>query len=155
MSYLYLPSNRVCFPMYVPGDYSLLVCPGIANHSQSLYIQTFVHHAQRQGFRVAVLNHLGAPANVALTSPRIFTYGRCIVMTRLSVWRHFYLCLTLSVELLSWRGLTSSVRPLTPVCQTPAWIQAIFYGKLPVCHITFFFGNLPKIKNFMAHGNFC
>ncbi|ELT95508.1 hypothetical protein CAPTEDRAFT_132362 [Capitella teleta] len=56
-------------------DYSLLICPGIANSSESLYICTCVHFAQEQGFRVAVLNHLGALRDVPLTSPRIFTYG--------------------------------------------------------------------------------
>jgi len=59
-----------------PGDYTLCVCPGIANSSESLYIRTFVHHAQTEGFRVAVLNHLGALKDVKLTSSRIFTYGR-------------------------------------------------------------------------------
>lgn len=58
-----------------PGDYTLCVCPGIANSSESLYIRTFVHHAQTEGFRVAVLNHLGALKDVRLTSSRIFTYG--------------------------------------------------------------------------------
>lgn len=57
------------------GDYTLCVCPGIANSSESLYIRTFVHHAQTEGFRVAVLNHLGALKDVRLTSSRIFTYG--------------------------------------------------------------------------------
>ena len=57
------------------GDYSLLICPGIANSSESLYICTCVHYAQGQGYRVAVLNHLGALKDVPLTAPRIFTYG--------------------------------------------------------------------------------
>ncbi|XP_046334850.1 monoacylglycerol lipase ABHD2-like [Haliotis rufescens] len=57
------------------GDYSLLVCPGIANCSESPYIRTLVHMAQRGGYRVAVLNHLGALRDVELTSPRIFDYG--------------------------------------------------------------------------------
>ncbi|ESO85093.1 hypothetical protein LOTGIDRAFT_204654 [Lottia gigantea] len=56
-------------------DYTLAVCPGIANSSESLYIRTLVDHAQYNGFRVAVLNHLGALRKVKLTSPRIFNYG--------------------------------------------------------------------------------
>jgi len=58
------------------------VCPGIANSSESVYIRTFVYHAQQNGFRVAVLNHLGALADVPLTSPRIYTYGQlcfCVI----------------------------------------------------------------------------
>lgn len=58
------------------GDYTMLVCPGIANSSESVYIRTFVDHAQNCGYRVAVLNHLGALPNVKLTAPRIFTYGQ-------------------------------------------------------------------------------
>lgn len=57
------------------GDFTLAVCPGIANSSRSIYIRTFVDYAQRNGFRVAVLNHLGALLDVPLTAPRIFTYG--------------------------------------------------------------------------------
>jgi abhydrolase domain-containing protein 2 len=34
-----------------------------------------VHNAQEAGFRCAVLNHLGALANVPLTTSRIFSYG--------------------------------------------------------------------------------
>ncbi len=58
------------------GDFTLAVCPGIANSSRSIYIRTFVDYAQRNGFRVAVLNHLGALLDVPLTAPRIFTYGK-------------------------------------------------------------------------------
>lgn len=54
---------------------TLLICPGIANSSESIYIRTFVQYAQDAGFRVIVLNHLGALTDVPLTSPRIFTYG--------------------------------------------------------------------------------
>lgn len=57
------------------GDYTLAVCPGICNSSESIYVRTFVHHAQRRGFRCAVLNHIGTLNSVPLTSPRIFTYG--------------------------------------------------------------------------------
>jgi len=57
------------------GCATLLVCPGIANSSESVYIRTFVYLAQQNGFRVAVLNHLGALADVPLTAPRLYTYG--------------------------------------------------------------------------------
>ncbi|XP_029378997.1 monoacylglycerol lipase ABHD2-B-like isoform X1 [Echeneis naucrates] len=56
-------------------DVTMVICPGIGNHSEKNYIRTFVDHSQRQGYRCAVLNHLGALPNVELTSPRIFTYG--------------------------------------------------------------------------------
>uniref|UniRef100_A0A3Q3JSX4 Monoacylglycerol lipase ABHD2 n=1 Tax=Monopterus albus TaxID=43700 RepID=A0A3Q3JSX4_MONAL len=56
-------------------DITMVICPGIGNHSEKSYIRTFVDHSQRQGYRCAVLNHLGALPNVELTSPRMFTYG--------------------------------------------------------------------------------
>jgi len=56
-------------------DYTLLMCPGLANSSESLYICTCVDHAQNAGYRVAVLNHMGALKSEKLTAPRIFTYG--------------------------------------------------------------------------------
>ena len=54
----------------------MAVCPGIANSSESVYIRTFVDYAQNHGYRVIVLNHLGALKHVPLTAPRIFTYGK-------------------------------------------------------------------------------
>ncbi|XP_071498740.1 monoacylglycerol lipase ABHD2-like [Diadema antillarum] len=57
------------------ADITLCVCPGIANHSEKAYVRTFIQHSMSHGFRVAVLNHLGALPEVPLTSPRIFTYG--------------------------------------------------------------------------------
>ncbi|XP_046334830.2 monoacylglycerol lipase ABHD2-like [Haliotis rufescens] len=57
------------------GDYSMLVCPGIANSSENPYIRTFADAAVRGGYRVAVLNHLGVLADQKLTSPRVFDYG--------------------------------------------------------------------------------
>lgn len=57
------------------GDLTMAICPGIGSHSQHRYVRTFVDYAQRRGFRCAVLNHLGAPPDVELTAPRIFTYG--------------------------------------------------------------------------------
>ncbi|XP_062603861.1 monoacylglycerol lipase ABHD2-like [Saccostrea cucullata] len=57
------------------GDYTMVLCPGIANSSETSYICTFVHYAQERGYRVAVLNHLGALPSTPLTSSRMFTYG--------------------------------------------------------------------------------
>ncbi|XP_078283639.1 monoacylglycerol lipase ABHD2-like isoform X2 [Rhinoraja longicauda] len=56
-------------------DITMVICPGIANHSEKQYIRTFVDYAQKNGYRSAVLNHLGALPNIELTSPRMFTYG--------------------------------------------------------------------------------
>ncbi|PSN52390.1 Abhydrolase domain-containing protein 2, partial [Blattella germanica] len=56
-------------------DYTLAICPGIGNTSESVYIRTFVHYAQCHGYRCAVLNHVGALSSVKVTAPRIFTYG--------------------------------------------------------------------------------
>lgn len=56
----------------------MVICPGIGNHSEQKYVRTFVDHAQRRGYRCAVLNHLGALPGVELTSPRVFTYGKAI-----------------------------------------------------------------------------
>jgi len=54
---------------------TLAICPGICNSSESVYIRRVVYHAQLEGFRVAVLNHLGVLKTLTLTSPRIFNYG--------------------------------------------------------------------------------
>ncbi|VDK42323.1 unnamed protein product [Anisakis simplex] len=56
-------------------DYTLALCPGIANSSESNYIRTCVHYAQQNGYRCVVLNHLGALSDINLTSSRIFSYG--------------------------------------------------------------------------------
>jgi abhydrolase domain-containing protein 2 len=53
----------------------MAICPGICNSSESVYIRRVVYHAQLQGFRVAVLNHVGALKTLPITSPRIFNYG--------------------------------------------------------------------------------
>lgn len=58
------------------GDFTIAICPGIANSSESAYVRTFVKSAGTSGFRCAVLNHLGALRSVKLTSNRIFTYGK-------------------------------------------------------------------------------
>ncbi|XP_071788506.1 monoacylglycerol lipase ABHD2-like [Asterias amurensis] len=78
-----MPDGATCtFDVFEPTashpsgeDYTLCVVPGIANNSEKAYIRTFVDYAQSNGFRLAVLNHLGSLPNVPLTSPRIFTYG--------------------------------------------------------------------------------
>uniref|UniRef100_A0A667YZR3 Monoacylglycerol lipase ABHD2 n=1 Tax=Myripristis murdjan TaxID=586833 RepID=A0A667YZR3_9TELE len=56
-------------------DITMVICPGIGNHSEKHYIRTFVDYSQKEGYRCAVLNHLGALPNIELTSPRMFTYG--------------------------------------------------------------------------------
>ena len=38
-------------------------------------MRTFIDWAQSQGYRLAVLNHIGALENEIISSPRIFTYG--------------------------------------------------------------------------------
>ena len=63
----------------------MVICPGIANSSESIYIRTYIQYAQEHGFRVVVLNHLGALKNVPLTAPRIFTYGLKILVSDLIV----------------------------------------------------------------------
>ncbi|XP_037091708.1 abhydrolase domain-containing protein 2-like [Pollicipes pollicipes] len=58
------------------GDFTIAVCPGIGNSSETVYIWSFVHYACLNGYRCIVLNHLGALRSVKVTSPRIFCYGR-------------------------------------------------------------------------------
>lgn len=72
----------VSYDLYQPwelhpqaGDYTLALCPGIGNSSESVYIRRVVYHALRNGYRVAVLNHIGTLVAVPVTSPRIFMYG--------------------------------------------------------------------------------
>ncbi|XP_060605450.1 monoacylglycerol lipase ABHD2-like [Ruditapes philippinarum] len=57
------------------AKFTLALCPGIANSSECIYLRTFASYAQTRGFRVAILNHLGALKSEKLTSPRVFTYG--------------------------------------------------------------------------------
>jgi abhydrolase domain-containing protein 2 len=54
------------------GDFTLAICPGIGNNSESVYIRRVVYNAQLHGYRVCVLNHIGTLATVPVTSPRIF-----------------------------------------------------------------------------------
>ncbi|KAJ7311096.1 hypothetical protein JRQ81_006695 [Phrynocephalus forsythii] len=68
---LFEPLSENC----IREDITMVICPGIANHSEKQYIRTFVDYSQKNGYRCAVLNHLGALPNIELTSPRMFTYG--------------------------------------------------------------------------------
>ena len=66
-------------------DITMVICPGIGNHSEKHYIRTFVDYAQKDGYRCAVLNHLGALPNIELTSPRMFTYGEAKELLELNL----------------------------------------------------------------------
>lgn len=72
-----------------PDDITMVICPGIGNHSEKHYIRTFVDYAQKDGYRCAVLNHLGALPNIELTSPRMFTYGKTSEPTQNSTYLAF------------------------------------------------------------------
>lgn len=65
-----------CFFFLFTEDVTLIVVPGICNTSESDYIRTFVNYAQNNGYRCAVLNHVGVLPNVPVTGRRIFTYGK-------------------------------------------------------------------------------
>uniref|UniRef100_UPI00358F3458 monoacylglycerol lipase ABHD2 isoform X1 n=2 Tax=Myxine glutinosa TaxID=7769 RepID=UPI00358F3458 len=82
MSFVMADGSTATFDLFEPfsshatgEDFTMVICPGIANHSEKQYIRTFVDHSLRHGYRCAVLNHLGALPNVKLTAPRMFTYG--------------------------------------------------------------------------------
>ncbi|XP_044740197.1 abhydrolase domain-containing protein 2 isoform X2 [Chrysoperla carnea] len=73
-------NTTLTYDLYQPislheDDITIAICPGIGNTSESVYIRTFVHWAQRHGYRACVLNHVGALSSVPVTSPRIFSYG--------------------------------------------------------------------------------
>ncbi|XP_059173587.1 monoacylglycerol lipase ABHD2-like [Physella acuta] len=57
------------------GNFSIILCPGIGNNSESPYIRTLVDYAQRSGYTAVVLNHVGSTKTIQLTGSRIFTYG--------------------------------------------------------------------------------
>jgi len=65
--------------LFTVDDFTLAICPGIGNTSESVYIRTFVHYAQCHGYRCAVLNHVGALSSVKVTAPRVFTYGKLLL----------------------------------------------------------------------------
>jgi len=73
-------NTTLTYDLYQPfnvtkDDITLAIVPGICNTSESVYVRTFVHHAQKLGLRCAVLNHVGALNSVTLTASRVFTYG--------------------------------------------------------------------------------
>ncbi|XP_071534350.1 abhydrolase domain-containing protein 2 [Panulirus ornatus] len=63
-------------PPQFDDDYTIAVCPGIANSSESTYVRSLVALACLQGYRCVVLNHLGVLPHVKVTSPRVFRYGQ-------------------------------------------------------------------------------
>ena len=65
---------------------TIVVVPGIANCTETKYVRTFTGYAMQHGFKVAVLNHLGAKKKESLSTPRIFTYGN---------WKAFMPCFAL------------------------------------------------------------
>ena len=65
--------KSLCIPF--ADDITIAIAPGICNSSESIYVRRVVYHAQFQGYRVSVLNHVGALKCVPVTSPRIFTVG--------------------------------------------------------------------------------
>ena len=68
--------NFIPINVWLILDVTLLICPGIGNNSETIYVRAFVHHAVTSGYRCAVLNHLGTLETVKLTSPKIFGYGK-------------------------------------------------------------------------------
>ena len=66
----------------------LLFIVGIGNTSEASYIKAFASTCVREGFQVAVLNHLGGLEHVALTGNRIFTYGLLCTVWLLSWFLH-------------------------------------------------------------------
>ncbi|XP_064121482.1 abhydrolase domain-containing protein 2-like [Macrobrachium nipponense] len=63
-------------PSQFEEDYTIAVCPGIANSSESTYVRSLVALACSQGYRCIVLNHLGVLPHLKITSPRVFRYGQ-------------------------------------------------------------------------------
>ncbi|XP_042223425.1 abhydrolase domain-containing protein 2-like isoform X2 [Homarus americanus] len=63
-------------PSQFSEDYTIAVCPGIANSSESTYVRSLVSLTCSQGYRCVVLNHLGVLPHLKVTSPRIFRYGQ-------------------------------------------------------------------------------
>ena len=61
--------------MHISGDLTIVICPGIGNSCEDKYTRTMIDYAQKNGYRVACMNHLGAIKTMKLTAPRIFTYG--------------------------------------------------------------------------------
>ena len=53
---------------------------GINGNSETTFIKGFVAYCTGAGFRVVVINHLGALKSEKLTGHRIFTYGKTNVI---------------------------------------------------------------------------
>ena len=70
-----IPRTKKFKNIFISDDVTLVICPGICNSSESVYIRRTTYQAQLTGFRVAVLNHIGALKKLQITSPRIFNYG--------------------------------------------------------------------------------
>lgn len=68
---------------------TIVIVPGIANCTETKYVRTFTGYAISQGFRVAVLNHLGAKKEAGLSTPRIFTYGKDVQFNIFLLQQHF------------------------------------------------------------------
>jgi abhydrolase domain-containing protein 2 len=72
--------STVTYDLYQPQHPSVsslffLLCPGIGNCSETIYIRSFVHYLLSNGHTVAVLNHVGTLGDVPVTGNRLFTYG--------------------------------------------------------------------------------
>ena len=52
----------------------LFIVPGIASHSQNMYVRSIVDTASKRGYDVAVINYRGL-AGADLMSPRLFHAG--------------------------------------------------------------------------------
>ena len=83
-----LPWHNIIISGFWISDFSLvllLFIVGIGNTSEASYIKAFASTCVREGFQVAVLNHLGGLEHVALTGNRIYTYGLlCTVASQLT-----------------------------------------------------------------------
>jgi abhydrolase domain-containing protein 2 len=77
--FLRLPDeSTMTYDVFEPEAFrgvTVVCCPGIGNTSECSYLHSMIAHANRHGYRVAVLNHTGGLEGVPITSQRIFTYG--------------------------------------------------------------------------------
>ena len=63
------------FPDCIYSFFPTLPVKGINGSCESDYVRSFCSKVNKQGYRAAVLNHMGALKNVSITGNRIFTYG--------------------------------------------------------------------------------
>ena len=68
---LYQPHTNI----KIENGITLAVAPGVFGSSKSSNIRRLIDYAQLNGYRVAVLNHVGVLKCLPVTSPRIFNYG--------------------------------------------------------------------------------